>query len=119
MVNEIALGHTPRNESINRKDISMSDHGMIDYHQPSPDYQGFRINPAPSSDSPSPHEDVEYAKEYVDEMPLTIEEQYKQRLCESLKRNNYNRKKAAQELGISERTLYRKIIKFGLNAELC
>ena len=62
-------------------------------------------------------EDVEVANEYIDEMPMTIEEQYKQQLRDSLKRNNYNRKKTAQELGISERTLYRKIIKFGLNEE--
>ena len=62
-------------------------------------------------------EDVEVANEYIDEMPMTIEEQYKQQLSDSLKRNNYNRKKTAQELGISERTLYRKIIKFGLNEE--
>ena len=58
---------------------------------------------------------VETAKEYVDEMPPTIEEQYKQHLLDALKRNNFNRRKAALELGISERTLYRKIHRFNLD----
>ena len=119
MVNDLAMGHTPRKDPIIHQDIQIPNQGMMypDYNHPSPDFQNIRINPAPSSDTPSSHVDVEYAKEYVDEMPLTMEEQYKQRLRESLKRNNYNRKKTAQELGISERTLYRKIIKFGLNKE--
>ena len=32
----------------------------------------------------------------------------------ALERNNGNRKKAAQELGISDRTLYRRIKQYGL-----
>ena len=83
---------------------------------PFPD--SVQLNPShitsPHQQDYSHQNNEELASEYVDEMPLTIEEQYKQRLMESLSRNNYNRKKAAQELGISERTLYRKIRKFGL-----
>lgn len=61
------------------------------------------------------NEEPEIAKEYVDELPLTLEEQFKQRIADSLMRNNNNRRKTAEELGISERTLYRKIRKFGLD----
>lgn len=124
MVNDLALSKSERKESPLSGDRPIPDDLMIfdDYPSSSSAYPGVRIKPsatssAPPSPYPSQQDDVEVAKEYVDEMPLTIEEQYKQRLHESLKRNNYNRKKAAQELGISERTLYRKITKFGLNDE--
>ncbi len=123
MVNELSVGKTESKDVGISSDRPLPDEMMVfsDYPGGSPSYPGVRIkhttsSPAPTTNYPS-QEEVEVAKEYVDEMPLTIEEQYKQRLRESLKRNNYNRKKAAQELGISERTLYRKIIKFGLNDE--
>jgi transcriptional regulator with PAS, ATPase and Fis domain len=128
MVNEIAIGKPDLKDPLVHQDIPVSEEMMVypDYSQSPSNYSGLRIKSSPShktsssrSSSPSysPHEDVEYAKEYVDEMPLTIEEQYKQRVREALKRNNYNRKKTSEELGISERTLYRKIIKFGLNED--
>jgi DNA-binding NtrC family response regulator len=40
---------------------------------------------------------------------LRIDDAEKRLILESLRRNRYNKRKAAQELGISERTLYRKI----------
>ena len=89
------------------------------YQQNPPVYQEVRIHPTsqnqPTNENYSQQEDAELIKEYVEERPLTLEEQLKQRIQESLKRNNNNRKKVAQELGISERTLYRKMKKFGLN----
>ncbi|MDH3004157.1 MAG: sigma-54-dependent Fis family transcriptional regulator, partial [Flavobacteriia bacterium] len=36
-------------------------------------------------------------------------------ICIALKKNNGKRKISAKELGISERTLYRKIKEYGLN----
>lgn len=45
----------------------------------------------------------------------TIEEMQKEMIKKSLERNAGNRKLAADELKISERTLYRKIKKFGLD----
>lgn len=45
----------------------------------------------------------------------TIEEMQKEMIKKSLERNGGNRKLAADELKISERTLYRKIKKFGLD----
>ncbi len=40
---------------------------------------------------------------------LRIDDAEKRLIADSLRRNRYNKRKAAQELGISERTLYRKI----------
>lgn len=49
--------------------------------------------------------------------PHTREEAEKQLIAQALQRNNNNRRKTANELAISERTLYRKIIKYGLDHE--
>ena len=44
----------------------------------------------------------------------TLAEQQKELIRQALERNQGSRKRAAEELGISERTLYRKIEKYGL-----
>jgi transcriptional regulator with GAF, ATPase, and Fis domain len=46
---------------------------------------------------------------------MTIEEMEKYLITQSLKRNRGNRRQAARELKISERTLYRKIKEYGLD----
>ncbi|MDD6778556.1 MAG: helix-turn-helix domain-containing protein, partial [Bacteroidales bacterium] len=52
-----------------------------------------------------PAEDVE---------PMTLEATERETIKNSLERNGGKRKKTAQELRISERTLYRKIKEYGL-----
>lgn len=55
------------------------------------------------------------AEEYVEEPEnLNLIELGRQMLEKALERNGGNRKKAAQELGISDRTLYRRIKQYGL-----
>lgn len=48
------------------------------------------------------------------EGPLNLEQKEKELITRALQKHNNNRKKAAQELGISERTLYRKIKHFDI-----
>lgn len=50
--------------------------------------------------------------------PATLEESEKLAVADALKRNNGNKKLAAQDLNISVRTLYRKIREFNLDEEL-
>jgi transcriptional regulator with PAS, ATPase and Fis domain len=81
---------------------------------------------APTNLSPlTPHlspltsaEDAE-AEEYVEPAPelenLNVNEWSRQALEKALDRNGGNRKKAAQELGISDRTLYRRLKQYGLD----
>ncbi|MBR1682105.1 MAG: sigma-54-dependent Fis family transcriptional regulator [Bacteroidaceae bacterium] len=55
-----------------------------------------------------------YAEEYVEES-LSIDEQEKRLIVKALEKYRGRRKKAAEELHISERTLYRKIKEYGLD----
>lgn len=62
-------------------------------------------------------EDAE-AEEYIEPTAspesLNLDMMSRQMLEKALERNNGNRKKAAQELGISDRTLYRRLKQYGL-----
>ncbi|MDX2246293.1 MAG: sigma-54 dependent transcriptional regulator [Bacteroidia bacterium] len=50
------------------------------------------------------------------EESLSLEKKEKEMILKALNKHNNNRKKAAQELGISERTLYRKIKNYDIDA---
>lgn len=58
-------------------------------------------------------EEIE-AEEIKENDSLNLDDLSKQMIEKALERNNGNRKKAAEELGISDRTLYRKIKKYKL-----
>ena len=62
-------------------------------------------------------EDAE-AEEYIEPAPeqenLNLNDLSRQMLDKALERNGGNRKKAAQELGISDRTLYRRLKQYGM-----
>ena len=59
------------------------------------------------------------AEEYVEpaneQENLNLSDLSRQMLVKALERNNGNRSKAAQELGISDRTLYRRLKQYGLD----
>ncbi len=57
----------------------------------------------------------EYAETVVEEEPLSLIEKEVEMIKKALIRSKGKRKSAAKELGISERTLYRKIKQFNLN----
>ena len=63
------------------------------------------------------------AEEYIEPVKepenLNLNDLGRQMLEKALERNNGNRKKAAQELGISDRTLYRRLKQFGLAMIAC
>ena len=83
---------------------------------------GTTSTPAPITSMPTPMapttEDAE-AEEYVEPAPeqenLNLNDLSRQMLEKALERNNGNRKKAAMELGISDRTLYRRLKQYGLD----
>lgn len=75
-----------------------------------------RVEPAHRVESVRHFDDEEtYDAEFVDEeSDLNLERMEKKAIEEALKRNRNRRKMAAVDLGISERTLYRKIKDYGL-----
>ena len=59
---------------------------------------------------------MEAEAEEIQEMEsLNLDDISRQILIKALDKNGGNRKKAAQELGISDRTLYRRIKQYGLD----
>ena len=77
--------------------------------------------PAPITPHSAPVASVEdaYAEEYIEPEKelesLNLNDLGKQMLEKALERNHGNRRKAAQELGISDRTLYRRLKQYGLD----
>lgn len=89
---------------------------------------GFQPAPTTTSNLPSapnkqtisaPIEQVEdaVAEEISEPETLNLNDIGKQLVEKALERNHGNRKKAAQELGISDRTLYRRIKQYGLDKD--
>ena len=59
-------------------------------------------------------EEIQETRPQKEEESLNLNDNQRQMVVRALERNNGNRKKAAQELGISDRTLYRRINEYGL-----
>ena len=83
--------------------------------------QAFSVNhttPVPQKDNAlkmqDNYSDYQVAEEVKDESSTWADTE-RQAIMKALQRNGGNRKKAADELGLSERTLYRKIKDYGLN----
>lgn len=74
-------------------------------------------NTTAESQRPSGDNQVEdaVAEEISEPETLNLNDIGRQMVEKALERNNGNRKKAAQELGISDRTLYRRIKQYGLD----
>ena len=93
--------------------------GMPDPHYPSEfgNLQEGRIYAEPRRDAEDIEaeeiKDMENENESENES-LNLNELSRQMIERALERNNGNRKKAAEELGISDRTLYRRIKKYNL-----
>jgi len=62
-----------------------------------------------------PEESYDYAETIVEEEPLSLLQKEIEMIKTALERSQGKRKLAAEELGISERTLYRKIKQYDLN----
>jgi len=107
---ESSISHSPHDYTQSHTVVDLSSSNNSD---------SIKISSPTKLSSQDYHSDdePELANEYIDELPLTLEEQFKQRILNSLQQNHNNRRKTATELGISERTLYRKIKKYGLDIQ--
>lgn len=120
----IVLGMLENSKSINPEFVE-SNKAAITRILPSneeieiPHSQEIMIRPKPVSIINKPDDDIfeqeiSQAESVNVEENLSLLDKEKELIKKSLLKNNGKRKKAASELGISERTLYRKIKEFGL-----
>jgi transcriptional regulator with PAS, ATPase and Fis domain len=79
------------------------------YKSPQPEYN------APIKIKSAAQNNIEDTEEFVEES-LSLEDKEIEMIIKSLEKHNGKRKMAAQELGISERTLYRKIKEYNIGA---
>ncbi len=70
--------------------------------------------PIPQPTIPTSDIDFQTAEEVLEDDTLNINDMEKRNIIKSLQRNHYRRKDAADELGISVRTLYRKLKAYGI-----
>ncbi|MBO7067458.1 MAG: sigma-54-dependent Fis family transcriptional regulator [Bacteroidaceae bacterium] len=68
----------------------------------------------PQTSIPAAEMDFQTAEEVLEDDTLNINDMEKRNIIKSLQRNHYRRKDAADELGISVRTLYRKLKAYGI-----
>lgn len=66
-----------------------------------------------SNEEPEEVQDITHETE--DDDSLSIEKKERELIIRALRKNNNKRKYAARDLGISERTLYRKIKQYDLD----
>jgi transcriptional regulator with PAS, ATPase and Fis domain len=74
----------------------------------------FQINTNNNVEEVSPEEEVQDVSHIAEDDSLSIEKKEKELIMRALQKNNNKRKYAARDLGISERTLYRKIKQYEL-----
>jgi transcriptional regulator with PAS, ATPase and Fis domain len=74
----------------------------------------LNINPVRSTEPTEAQEEVQDISHVAEDDSLSIEKKEKELIMRALRKNNNKRKYAARDLGISERTLYRKIKEYEL-----
>jgi transcriptional regulator with PAS, ATPase and Fis domain len=79
---------------------------------PEPEPRLITVAPHPASEAAEEVQDITH--ETQDDDSLSIEKKEKELIQRALRKNNNKRKYAARDLGISERTLYRKIKQYEL-----
>ena len=104
--------------SSNTDQVRTENEGLIQKIYGSEQDQTERL--LPSANEPKPYTQktegkFEYAEEIEEEETLSLIEKELELIKKALERNHGKRKAAANELGISERTLYRKIKQFDLD----
>ena len=99
----------------NSEKVQEANHGLIEriyQEQHQPETNNVEVVQIPQS-SPA-HNDYDFAETIEEDESLSLQDKEIEMIKKSLEKNNGKRKLAAKELGISERTLYRKIKQYDL-----
>ena len=82
--------------------------------------EALSLSPTPQEvqiSKPNTEDKYQFIETIEEEEPLSLQQKEVEMIRRALQRSHGRRKKAAEELGISERTLYRKIKQFDLNED--
>ena len=110
-------GNSQQVQKENEDLINKIYNDTTDVDIPEPQQDTVEVLQIPQESKSTYKEDTEtydYIQDITEEETLSIHEKELELIKKSLERNNGKRKLAAKELGISERTLYRKIKQFDL-----
>lgn len=102
------------NESLIQKIYGEDDHDEI-FHEHEEEISPVKLLPVSPEITVTPETDkYHFAEDVEEEETLSLHDKELELIKKALERNKGKRKAAAKELGISERTLYRKIKQFDL-----
>ena len=99
----------------NSEKVQEANHGLIEriyQEQHQPETNNIEVVQIPQS-APT-HNEYDFAETIEEDESLSLQDKEIEMIKKSLEKNNNKRKLAAKELGISERTLYRKIKQYDL-----
>lgn len=106
-------GNPEQTSQLFKENAALFDSLRNEEKQPSNDAV-LNIKPSRNSDQIETPEEVQDISHEAEDESLSIEKKEKELIMRALRKNNNKRKYAARDLGISERTLYRKIKEYGL-----
>jgi transcriptional regulator with PAS, ATPase and Fis domain len=112
MDSEKSFPYTPNNYPTESNPARMLPNGQGNY-QPNPELTIINLN-GENQQAKNGFIDVTHEAE---EVSFSLEKQEKDMIIKALQKNKNKRKYAAQDLGISERTLYRKIKQYDIEEE--
>jgi len=92
------------------KDVSEKSASSMQESTPS-----YVVDVRPTEEPPSRNQVQDISHELEEDNSLSLEKKEKEMIIKALRKNNNKRKYAAQDLGISERTLYRKIKQYEID----
>jgi len=113
-VKEVSKDHENLIQKIYGTDEQTYDGDIEDLEVLSIPEQTHPAPPTPEATTSSSPDKYHFAEEIQEEETLSLQDKELELIKKSLERHNGKRKLAAQELGISERTLYRKIKQYDL-----
>jgi len=106
-------GNPEQTSQLFKENAALFDSLRNEEKQPSNDAV-LNIKPSRNLDQIETPEEVQDISHEAEDESLSIEKKEKELIMRALRKNNNKRKYAARDLGISERTLYRKIKEYGL-----
>ena len=101
-------------KSGNIEEVQEENHHLIEKIYGNADEQNSNVEVLKIPQNSSPEKDYDFIETIEEDESLSLQDKEIEMIKKSLEKNNNKRKLAAKELGISERTLYRKIKQYDL-----